>query len=98
MILASTSFGGFVSGIRPETQTGIYLSQSLFYMSILPFIQAFCRLHEGLLLSFQLSHIVSFAAVMTLVGQIFSIVVLLYIQFAHKNDCAADGIVFWFLL
>ena len=57
MILASTtSFGGFVSGIRPETQTGIYLSQSLFYMSILPFIQAFCRLHEGLLLSFQLSH------------------------------------------
>ena len=81
MILASTtSFGGFVSGIRPETQTGIYLSQSLFYMSILPFIQAFCRLHEGLLLSFQLSHIVSFAAVMTLVGQIFSIVVLLYIS------------------
>ena len=81
MILASTtSLGGFVSGIEPETQTGVYLSQSLFYMSILPFIQALCRLHEGLLLSFQLSHVVSFAAVMTLVGQIFSIVVLLYIS------------------
>ncbi len=81
MILASTTqLGGMISGINPETQTGIYLSQSLFYMSFLPFIQAFCRLHEGLLLSFQLSHIVSFAAVITLVGQILSIVILLNIE------------------
>ena len=87
MILASTTqTGGMISGINPETQTGIYLSQSLFYMSFLPFIQAFCRLHEGLLLSFQLSHIVSFAAVITLVGQILSIVILLNISRAAQRD------------
>jgi hypothetical protein len=80
MILASiTKFGGIISGIEAESRTGTYLSQSLFYMSFLPFFKAFCRLHEGLLLSFQLSHIVSFAAVVTLLGQVVAIFVLLKI-------------------
>ena len=80
MILASiTKFGGIISGIDAESRTGVYLSQSLFYMSFLPFFKAFCRLHEGLLLSFQLSHIVSFAAIVTLFGQIGAIFVLLKI-------------------
>ena len=93
MILASTtSFGGFVSGIRPETQTGIYLSQSLFYMSILPFIQAFCRLHgRTFIVVPTLSYCVLCCSGDLGWANLFYCCLVVHIQFAHKNDCATDG-------